>query len=311
MKKRILLLSFTAFLASTQAQLKPQDSLLLRNTEDSMIISSSTLRDDLTLPGRIYGDSLFTKQLIRAMKVSYSFRFPFDSLNTCSKLYSPDSTFRIFTWQLQINEDQVKQRGVIQMKTEDGSIKIFPLIDKSDEIENAEKHIGDHRSWIGALYYKIIHHKFNQQDYYTLIGYDENSIRSNKKLIEVMTFKEGVPTFGGPFFSVPNDEAKPSSPARFIMEYKKGSGSRLTYDEELKLIVKEHLISESNQPQKKWTLIGDGDYEGFTWNYGKWVYIEKIFDQKTPEGKAPMPEPLRDEKGNFILEKNKKKGNRK
>jgi hypothetical protein len=291
-------------------QFSKQDSLSLRMLEDSMKTSSAALRDDLTLPGRLQNDSLFTRQLVRSLKIPNSFHFPFDSLNTCSRLYSPDSAFRIITWHLQIDEEQVKQRGVIQMRTTDGSLKIFPLTDKSDGIENHDKQIGDHQNWIGAIYYKIILTRYNQNSYYTLIGYDENSIRSNKKLIEVMTFKDEKPVFGGPYFNVPNDEGKPSFVTRFIMEYKKGSGARLTYDDELNIIVKEHLISESNQPQRKWTLIGDGDYEGFTWNFGKWVYIEKIFDQKTPEGKAPIPEPLRNEKGEFIKEKGKKKGNR-
>jgi hypothetical protein len=287
------------------SQVSNSDSLYLKRVEDSVKLSSTALRDELNLSDRLTGDSLFTKQLVRALKVNYSFNYPFDSLNTCSKIYSPDSIFRIFTWQLQINEDQFKQRGVIQIRTKDGSMKIFPLIDKSDDIEDIEKHVGTNQNWIGAIYYKIVLNQYNNIPYYTLIGYDENSIRSNRKIIEVLTFKDNNPVFGGSYFNVPNDEAKPSFPARFIMEYKKGSGARLTYDEELQVIVKEHLISESNQPQRKWTLIGDGDYEGFKWSYGKWAYIEKIFDQITPEGKAPTPVPLRDKNGNFLKESKK------
>lgn len=287
------------------SQVSTTDFVYLNRVEDSMKLSSTELRDELNLSDRLTGDSLFTKQLVRALKINYSFNYPFDSLNTCSKLYSPDSNFRIITWQLQINEDQFKQRGVIQIRTNDGSMKIFPLIDKSDEVEDIEKHVGTSQSWIGAIYYKIVNHQYNNILYYTLIGYDENSIRSNRKIIEVLTFKDNNPVFGGSYFNAPNDEAKPSFPARFIMEYKKGSGARLTYDEELQVIVKEHLISESNQPQRKWTLIGDGDYEGFKWSKGKWVYIEKIFDHKTPDGKAPTPLPIRDKNGNFLKESKK------
>jgi hypothetical protein len=302
MKKWIFF--FVAILAYQNlfSQVSSPDLIYLKRIEDSMKISSTALRDELNLSERLTGDSLFTKQLVRAMKVNFSFTYPFDSLNTCSKLYSPDSNFRIITWQLQISEDQFKQRGVIQMRTNDGNMKIFPLIDKSEEVEDIEKHVGTNLSWIGAIYYKIVHNQYNNIPYYTLIGYDENSIRSNRKIIEVLTFKDNNPVFGGLYFSVPNDEAKPNFTSRFVMEYKKGSGARLTYDEELQVIVKEHLISESNQPQRKWTLIGDGDYEGFKWSKGKWAYIEKIFDQITPEGKAPTPLPLRDKNGNFLKE---------
>jgi D-glycero-alpha-D-manno-heptose-7-phosphate kinase len=44
---------------------------------------------------------------------------------------------------------------------------------------------------MGAVYYKIIGTKHLDQKYYTLLGYDENNIRSNKKIIEVLSFKDG------------------------------------------------------------------------------------------------------------------------
>jgi hypothetical protein len=65
------------------------------------------------------------------------------------------------------------------------------------------------------------------------------------------------------------------------------------------MIIVEHLISESNEPKKKWTYVGDGDYEGFKWKNGKWVHVEKIFDQVTPLGQAPVPNPVRDASGNM------------
>ena len=73
------------------------------------------------------------------------------------------------------------------------------------------------------------------------------------------------------------------------MEFKKETSPRLTYDADLNMIIMEHLVSESNQPDKKWTLIPDGDYQGFKWINGKWAYVSKIFNEVTPEGKVPMP----------------------
>ena len=82
------------------------------------------------------------------------------------------------------------------------------------------------------------------------------------------------------------------------MEYKKDAGARLTYDNDLKMIVFEHLESESNEPNKKWTYIPDGDYEGFKWKNGKWVHVTKVFNLVTPEGKEPLPNPVKDAAGN-------------
>ena len=62
------------------------------------------------------------------------------------------------------------------------------------------------------------------------------------------------------------------------MEYKKNAGPRLNFDEELNIIVKEHLISETKESNKKSTLIGEGEYDGFTWKDGKWIFLYDIFN---------------------------------
>ena len=59
------------------------------------------------------------------------------------------------------------------------------------------------------------------------------------------------------------------------------------------------IVSESSEPNKKWTLVGDGDYEGFKWQSSKWVHIEKVFNVVTPDGQAPVPSPIRDQSGNI------------
>ena len=74
------------------------------------------------------------------------------------------------------------------------------------------------------------------------------------------------------------------------------------------MIIVEHLVSESNEPKKKWTLIGDGDYEGFKWKGGKWVHVEKVFNVVTPDGQAPVPNPVRDPSGNIDEKKLKGAG---
>jgi hypothetical protein len=247
---------------------------------------------------RFTNDSLFTRLLVSALKTPYSFYFPFDSLQTISKLYPPDSSFRIFTWQMVVNENLTRQHGAIQMKTYDGSLKLFPLIDKSDITSNISDTIGNNKGWIGAVYYKIIQTRSSNQNYYTLLGYDENNIRSNRKIIEVLSFSNEEPMFGGRYFSYAEDSVFKSAASRYVMEYKKTAGARLTYDEDLQMIIAEHLESETGEPKKKWTYIPDGDYEGFKWKNGQWVHVEKVFNQVTAEGKEPVPSPVKDAMGN-------------
>lgn len=279
----------------------------MRAKEDTLKGLSVKLIQGINAEDRFLADSSFTRILVRSLVTKNSFYYPFDSLQTISILYPADSTFRIFTWQMMINDNVIRQHGAIQMRTYDGSLKLYPLIDKSEITKNVLDTVGDNKGWIGAIYYKIIQKKSGNKNYYTLLGYDENNIRSTKKMIEVLSFPNDEPVFGGRYFSYEEDRDFKTSTGRYIMEFKKNAGPRLNYDPELDLIIVEHLISESNEPQKKWTYVGDGDYEGFKWKNGKWVHVEKIFNQVTPQGQAPVPDPIRDGKGN--LDESKLKGN--
>jgi hypothetical protein len=158
---------------------------------------------------------------VRALKTNHAFDYPFDSLITISKIYPPDSSFRIFTWQLVVNDDVIRQHGAIQMKTADGSLKLFPLIDKSDIIVHPSDTVSNNMGWMGAIYYRIVQHQSGRQRYYTLLGYDENNQRSNRKIIEVLQFVNDAPVFGGAFFNFSKDTVKHPSISRYIMEYKK------------------------------------------------------------------------------------------
>ena len=280
-------------------RIKAADRKFVIQKEDSMKPQAVKIIQGINDFDRLKADSIFTRMLMRALVVKNSFYYQFDSLSTISQLYAPDSSFRIFTWQLVINDNVIRQHGAIQMRTADGSLKRFPLIDKSDITEHLSDTIGNNKGWIGAVYYKIIQKKSFTKNYYTLLGYDENNIRSNRKIIEVLSFDNDEPVFGARNFSFENDKNFKSSISRYIMEYKKDAGPRLTYDPELDMIIVEHLISESNEPNKKWTYVGDGDYEGFKWLNGKWVHVEKVYNLITPLNKEPVPNPIRDNEGNI------------
>ena len=283
--------------ANAQSLTKANTAALHKGEDSMKQYASDMIRKEFT-EDRLVADSSFTKSLVRALRTPYSFSYPFDSIVTVSKIYAPDSSFRIFTWQFERDESYFRQRGAIQMKTADGSLKLFPLIDASPFTANPTDSVRNNLQWIGAIYYNIVQKKYNGKNYYTLFGYDDNDISTTRKWIDVLTFdKEGKPQFGGQFFNYPEDSIKPAQPAyRFCLEYKKDAHPRLNYDPEMDMIVFDHLISETDHVSQKYTLIPDGDYEGFTWKNGKWNYISKIFDQKLQDGQAPVPQPIKNDK---------------
>ncbi len=274
----------------------------LQQKEDLIKVYADKIVTGQSMPIRFYNDSVFTRGFVKALTTPYSFYYPFDSLQTISKLCAPDSSFRIFTWQMVVSENLTRQHGAIQMRTPDGSLKLFPLIDKSDVTTGIIDTAGNNKGWIGAVYYRIIEKRSSNQNYYTLLGYDENNLKSNRKIIEVLSFQNDEPMFGGRFFSYEEDSVFKSSTSRYVMEYKKTAGARLTYDDEMDMIILEHLVSETGEPLKKWTYIPDGDYEGFKWKNGKWVHVEKVFNQVTELGKEPIPMPVKDAQGKTIEE---------
>lgn len=186
------------------------------------------------------------------------------------------------------------------MRTGDGSLKLFPLFDASMFTGKPTDSARSRNNWIGAIYYKIIQKEHNNKKYYTLLGFDDFSVASNKKWLEVLHFDQrGEPVFGGPMISFKEDTTKKPVQSRFNIEYKKEANTVFNYNADLDMIVFDHLISETDEPEKKQTYIPDGDYEGFKWQNGQWVHVDKVFDFALQDGEFPVDETIRDTQGNI------------
>jgi hypothetical protein len=303
-----LCLFFPVIMASAQ-KISKTDLKRLRASEDSLGILSWRTANEISAGNRLRADSFFIRVLVRALTVKHSFEYKFDSV-LIAKAYPPDSSFRIFTWQVDKNRDTVRQRGVIQYRTPEGKLKLTPLIDNSEFAEDLYA-VGNSKSWIGAIYYKIVQKEFQGRNYYTLIGWDDNNRKSNKKWLDILTFNEGgEPVFGGPYFKMSNGIKN-----RFSIEYKKDAGVRMMWDAEQEMIVFDHLVSETGFINQKHTMVPDGDYEGFKWDNGYWVFQPKVMCNcplsKEPIdpllGRPPVGDPLFDKDGKRNEEKLQKK----
>ncbi len=277
------------FLILTSVSLQAQDSRMqLQQIEEELKPLAYAILNEDQFIDRFKADSAFTRGLVRALRTPHSFRYRFDSLVTISQQYAPDSSFRIFTWQLQMEDmNHFRQKGAIQMRTTDGSLKLIPLFDASKFTEAPFDSVRTQQNWIGAVYYNIIQTTYNNRKYYTLFGYDEHDARSTRKWMEVLTFDvNGNPQFGGRYFNYREDDIKPKQPAfRFCLEYKKDANAKLNYDPELNMIVMAHLVSEEGDNKKKHTLVPYGTFEGFKWLGGKWVHQADI-TEVNPDGRV-------------------------
>lgn len=297
----VILLCFSTFSAMAQ-RLSMADRAILEKLQDSLRAISYDVINGKDQVVREERNDYFIPQLVSALKTKYSFYYPFDSLKTVAKVYPQDSAFRIFTWPLENDNSTFRHFGVIQMNTKDGSLKLFPLFDNSDFSRNMDT-ISNNKGWIGCLYYAMVQRHYFNAEYYTLFGWDANSQTSQKKIIEMLTFKNGEPVFGGPFFSFAEDTVPKPGRNRFHIEYKREAVAAVNYDPEMDMIIFDHLISETNEPLKKYTYIPDLDYEGFKWKAGKWVHVEKVFHDALQLNKYPIGQPVDKKKTDFIKPK--------
>ena len=152
MKKVLFVLLMLAAGFSSQAQagkIAATDLPVLKEFEDTLALCGFFVVNDSIAENPFGTCKKLITTLVQALKIENSFHYPFDRLKTISIQYPPDSTFRIFTWQLYVDVDDYRYYGAIQVNSPD--LKLYPLIDRSYEVESEEYDILNPDKWYGAL----------------------------------------------------------------------------------------------------------------------------------------------------------------
>ncbi len=144
--------------------------------------------------------------------------------------------------------------------------------------------------WYGALYYNLLPIKGNPQSY-LLFGYQHAKEFDKAKFIDVITVQDGDITFGKEIFITRVEDGRDDIKQRFILEYSSDTNASLNYNESIDMIIFDHLMPRMGQQAGQGsTYVPDGTYEGYKYEKGSYVYVEKIFDHIYDE--APRPEPV-------------------
>lgn len=279
----ILLIAYCSMLTvNSQAQVSDADLPQMKIYEDSLKeLGDSTLNAQQQVI-RQTASWEFIRTLKKALLIDGSFEYPFDSLSYTAIQYPEDKSFRIFTWRVQSVDGSFHFYGCIQKKDlKKNEPKFYPLFDHSGYIKHPMDTILNNECWYGSMYYKIM----KSGKYYLLFGFDQNNPRSNRKVVDVLTFdKTGTPIFGAPIFNYVTEKGDAKVCTRFMIEYKKDAKAKLSYDTDYEMIIFDHLIPQT--PLGKgllYTYIPDGTYEGFEFKKGKWNYVSKVFDDKNSQ----------------------------
>lgn len=299
-----LLGHLTVFAQKKPAKAKEPNAetlIQLQAIEDTLGVLGYAIVNDSIEAERFAACRVFITTLVRALKIENSFKYPFERLRSISILTPPDSTFRIFTWQLYVNDSTYRYYGAIQMN--EPQLKLFPLIDRSFEMPVfPSNETLTHDRWYGALYYNLRQFDTKQGRKYLLVGFDAFEFFEKRKLLDVLSFdKAGTPVFGAPVFENPNETAK----YRDYLQYSADAKVRMNWDEQYKMIIMDHLIPLDSPFGRGVTNVPDGSYNAYKLEKGVWKYINKVFDDKQDD--VPFPDPILDSrKGKDILGKKKK-----
>lgn len=265
----------------------------LKMAEDTLAILAYAVVNDSIEQERFGACRALITCLVRNLKTENSFKYPFERIKSVSILSPPDSSFRIFTWQLFVNDSTYRYYGAIQMNS--AVLKLFPLIDRSNEVLEMplyETFTPD--KWYGALYYGIRAFDDKEGRKYLLMGYDAFSFFEKRKVIEVLHFnREGQPVFGAPVFQRSTPPAGPPE-MRLMFEYAADASVRVNWDEAYGMILFDHLISMPSPYGRGFMQVPDGSYDGLKLEKGRWTYIDKVFNDVMQE--TPRPEPILDER---------------
>tara|TARA_B110000503_G_C7133437_1_gene407769 strand:+ start:856 stop:1866 length:1011 start_codon:yes stop_codon:yes gene_type:complete len=219
-------------------------------------------------------NELLKSELSFTLTQENAFRYSFDRVKSLSILTSPDSTFRIFNWEITYLDGTNRYECLLLKKLDNEySLEVLKPLDsifKKEALENQQLGVDN---WLPALYYKIIPVKSRFQTFYTLLAWDGNDLLTNKKYIEVLWFdKTGQTHFGAPIF-----RDNRSIKSRVIFEFGGQHAMNLNFEEEIERISFSHLAPPSPNLEGIYEYYGaDITFDAYQWKGNYWQLINEV-----------------------------------
>jgi hypothetical protein len=245
----------------------------LRQREDSLYVLLNNLRESETNKELFASNTLFKDYLHETITNENAFSYRFHTLTTLGSIYSPDSSLRIFTWNIELEDFSQKYFCyIMHLNDRTNSFDIIELVDNSMMIPARPTEVLAANEWYGALYYKIIPKKKGSKMYYTLLGYDANNTMSNIKLIDVLYFTGKTAKLGYPFFKTKEETLK-----RVFFEHSEKAYMSLKYEEQYDRVIYDHLSPETPSMTGYYSYyVPDFSYDAFVYHKDKWVLVEDV-----------------------------------
>lgn len=227
----------------------------------------------------------FFKTLNKVIKQNWAFDYPFSQLKTLGKITSKDNEVRIFSWNVEWeNNSHTYFAFVLKKNKRGGGHSVTYLKDNSHIFNPYPTDMIDENQWYGALYYDIIDVQKGKRTYYTLLGYDAKNDRSTVKLLDVLFFSGNNVKLGYPLFETDEGIAK-----RVFFEHAAKTVMTLRYDTERQMIVFDHLSPESpSLAEFREYYVPDMSYDGYRFENNKWRLHEDIIANNPVDNKDKL-----------------------
>lgn len=273
-----LLLSGLKLNAQTQASADSLQNVLSKLSQD--IWKQKT--DSLKIKSSNEFASVFHSILINIK----NWNFLFDSIPGITECHSESRSLQLFTWNIPLSNGKFVYKGFIRLP--DTTNPIIELSSEKFSLSIANLQQIALPDWYGALYYKLIEQKHDDEIIFTLLGWDGADNTMNRKIIDIISISEqSKVVFGKPIFKTDKGIRQ-----RIILEYAEKANCTLRYDYQTLNILKGKRIVK----KQKWMIVFDrlvpmdptmkgitkyyvasGDtYDGFIFKDGFWVLVEDV-----------------------------------
>ncbi len=204
-----------------------------------------------------------------------------------SRVEAPDRSFRLVTWNIPRDDGSQRYEGLLALPKGRG-VSVIRLKDVTAGIASPEAvELGAER-WYGALYYAAVPVKKGGRTYYTLLGWKGYSKAETRKVIEVLSFRNGKPRFGAPLFG----NNKPRT-FRKVFGYSFQTTMVLRWEPEMEAILLDHLSPNRPDMVGQPAFYGpDMTHDAYFWYKGQW-WLEPDIDarDRRPNARSYKPPP--------------------
>ncbi|MFB6257464.1 MAG: hypothetical protein ABEH38_02130 [Flavobacteriales bacterium] len=302
-----------------------RDSLMHRKRKDALALYKAMKESD----SNAVRDSLGT-ELDEAMKGlleckgAYGTKFP-ELRKRIGILYAPDSSFRLFNWNVAYTNGTHDYFAYILRKRDNGKTELIDLDPMRNAAARNKKKGGGIRKrklerrdlkakeWTPALYYRIIRKERKGKPFYTLLGWEGKDALTTRKIIEVLRFDDkGRPQFGSPVFKKKKESKEekeswrevdrerrkrvrrqgersgPPPKQRIIFEFTDDAIMTLKYEKGKDRIVFNQLVPERPDLKGMYEFYGpDLLFNAYVWkSSGYWSFEKKVKPENDSRSKT-------------------------